>query len=71
MHEDLKQIQDKLKAINEKRKKEAKIREEKESNEDPSLKDKNVVIQHPSSTDQYTEEEKSLKSKEKKLLEKI
>ena len=44
LHENLKSVQDGLKSIADKRKKEAKAREEKESNEDPTDKDKYKVM---------------------------
>ena len=69
LHENLKSVQEGLKSIADRRRKEKKDREEKESNLDPT--EKNKMVQSPNATDQYSEEEKSLKSRERNLLEKI
>ena len=71
MHEDLKSVQGTLEGITEKRKKEKKAKEEKEMNEDPSDKKQSVMDNYVPKYDQYEEEVKSLRVRERNLLEKI
>ena len=51
MHENLRSVQNTLKGIEDKRKREQKEREEKESNEDPTEKKNEAVQNHAATTD--------------------